>query len=326
MEKILGILGLCFALVFVGAVVLTTYQSGQRDAKKNIAMFDVAPETVDRLRVEGPDGETLLVRAGDGWTLPALGGFPADGPKVEDALTRLLRAKATLPAGSGEADLIRFKLVGDDFERRITFASGDRILTTLYLGTPLGPRQVHARRADDAIAYDIDFGLYDAPAESAEWIDRHALAVAPADMAAIEVAGLRLVAEARAAGVPPSWQLDGNGEARLQTTAAARLSALLAQLTVEAMLDQTPEAGDGTTPLLTLTVIRRDDAHVDYRLDKEAAAEAYSLTVSTWPQHFRLTARDARRLEEAARRETLLKSTGSGQHAAHGTDKATQHN
>lgn len=326
MEKILGILGLCLALLFVGAVVLTTYQSGQREAKKNVAMFDVPPEAVDRLRIEGPEGEALLVRDGDGWTLPALAGFPADGHKVEDALTRLLHARANLPAGSGEADLIRFKLAGDDFERRVTFASGNRALATLYLGTPLGPRQVHARRADDAIAYDIDFGLYDAPAEAAEWIDRHALAAAPADMAAIEVAGLRLVAENRAAGTPPTWQLEGSDAARLQTKAAAQLADLLAQLSVEAMLDQTTETGDGTATLLTLTVIRRDGARIDYRLDKEATAEAYSLTVSPWPQRFRLSARDARRLTEAARRETLLMSTGSGQHAAHGTGKATQHN
>lgn len=327
MEKILGILGVILALVFVSAVVLTTYESGKRDAKKNIAMFEIAPEAVDRIRVAGPDGaEALIVRTGEGWILPDLDDFPADARKVDDALTRLLKVKANRPVGSSEAELIAFKLAGDDFERRITLANGDRILAMLYLGTPQGPRQVHARRADQGTAYDIDFGLYDAPADGAEWIDKAVLQVPLGDIAAIEVAGLRLVPAGSASSAAPRWQLDGGDGARARASAAARLADLLAQLRIERLAG--PRAGPDDaldTPLLSLSLARRDGRRIDYRLGKADLDQDYTLAVSTRPERFLLSARVARLLIDATQRGSLLEPAAP-QHAARGTPVTTQHN
>jgi len=327
MEKILGIIGVILALVFVSAVVLTTWESGKRDAKKNIAMFEIAPEDVDRIRVAGPDGaEALIVRSGEGWSLPDLGDFPADPRKVDDVLTRLLHVKANRPVGSSEEELIAFKLAGDDFERRITLAEGDTILATLYLGTPQGPRQVHARRADQSAAYDIDFGLYDAPADAGEWIDKGVLQMPLGDMAAIEVAGLRLVPAGAATGTGRHWQLDGNGEARLKASAAARLADLLAQLRIDRLAGPEAESDYALdTPLLSLSVTRSDGRRIDYRLGKADLDEDYTLAVSTRPERFRLAARAARRLIEAAQRDSLLDSA-IPQHAAFGMPALTRHN
>jgi len=325
MEKILGLLGVILALIFVSAVVMTSYQSGERDAKKNVAMFEIAPDQVDHIRIEGPDGaEALLVRAGDGWILPDLGDFPADARMVNDALARLLKLKKRQPAGNGEAELIRYKLAGDDFERRITFAKGDQALATLYIGTPLGPRQVHARRADEDTAYDVDFGLYDAPAAVAEWIDKGVLQLPLEDIAAIEVNGLRLVPghdEAGAGGsgksAAPTWALAGDAaEGKLKPSGAARLADLLAQLRIEGMLgDETDPDYGLDTPVLTLTLTRKDGRTIDYSLGKSDLKAQFTLKVSSWPAHFLLSSNTARQLIEAAGRAALLEPEPA-QHAA----------
>jgi Domain of unknown function (DUF4340) len=327
MEKILGILGVFLALIFVSAVVLTTWESGKREARQNIAMFETAPEAVDRIRVAGPDGaEALIVRAGNGWVLPDLGDFPADARKVDDALARLLTVKANRPVGSSEAELIAFRLAGDDFERRITLAHGDSILAAVYLGTPQGPRQVHARRADQSAAYDIDFGLYDAPADAAEWIDKGVLQLPLGEIAVIEVAGLRLVPAGSAAGAAQRWQLDGDSAARLKPSGAARLADLVAQLRIDRLAGPEAEPDDALdTPQLSLSVTRIDGRRIDYRLGKADLDEDYTLAVSTRPERFRLSARAARRLIDAALRDSLLEPAAP-QHAATGAPAATRHN
>jgi hypothetical protein len=95
------------------------YQSGERDAKKNVALFEIAPERVDRIRIEGPDGsETIILRSGAGWILPDLGDFPADAVRVKETLDRLLLARRVLAVGSGAEAQREYKVADDTFERR----------------------------------------------------------------------------------------------------------------------------------------------------------------------------------------------------------------
>lgn len=318
MERILGLIGLVMALIFVGAVVLTSYESGQRDAKKSVALFDIAPERVDRLRIEDGNGaEALLVRAGNGWVLPDLGDFPADTARVTEALDRLLLTRRILPVGSGAEAQREHRVADDDFERRLTLFDGETNLTTVYLGGAQGPRQSHARLAGDADVYAIAFGLYETEADVNAWLDRDLLQVPEAEIAAIDVNGLHIVHDVTKPG-DAAWHLETaqNGEA-LDARAAARLAERVAELHVEGLRDTETKPDYGLDdPQLNLSVTRRDGSRVDYRLGKAALDPDWSLGSSLRPEHFRLSTYSARRLIDAARREVLLAPAKPARHAS----------
>jgi hypothetical protein len=318
MERILGIIGVVLALVFVGAVVLTSYQSGERDAKKNVALFEIAPERVDRIRIEGPDGsETIILRSGAGWILPDLGDFPADAVRVKETLDRLLLARRVLAVGSGAEAQREYKVADDTFERRLTLSAGDSVLTTVYLGSPQGPRQSHARLAGDAEVYAIAFGLYDAEADAGAWIDRNLLQVPEAEIAAIEVNGLHIVHDATRHG-NAAWQLDAAAsDQQLDGDAAARLAGQITALRIEGIRDTEAEPDYGLDdPQLSLTVTRRDGTRIAYRLGQSALQQDWSLVSSMRPEHFRLSGYSAHRLIDATRRDVLLAPAKSARHAA----------
>jgi len=316
MEKILGIIGIVLALIFVSAVVLTSYESGQRDAKKGAAMFALEAPQVDRITIEGADYDTAdLLRRGDGWVLPDRGDFPADARKVDDMLQRLLAIREDFPTESDPDALIRFKLADDDFERRITLANAGETLATLYLGSPEGPRQTHARRAGDDTAYAVAFGLFDAPSDSDAWTDKGVLQLAEGSITDIQINGLHLAAAIDHASKTP-WQLrDGEPQQTLNVNAAARLAERLAGLRVEQVLSRETAPGDGLdAPKLRLSVTLKDGSRIDYRLGQAELTGFYTLKVSSWPEHFRLSGYVAHPLIEAARREVLLAKPE--QHAA----------
>lgn len=321
MGKIFAIIAGLLATVVIAAITVTIHETEVRDARKHEAMFEIAPAAVDAIVIEGPSDERLvLARRGDGWVLPDLGDFPADAREVDDMLTRLLAVESNLPLGSGAEVLRRYKLADDDFERRVTLRSADETLATLYLGTPEGPRQVHLRRAGDATAYSVPFGLYDASFSENDWFDRGFLQVAADDIASIEVNGLRLVHEA-----DKSWRLDATDDtAGLQPGAAAKLAGLLAGLRVESFLaDETVPDYALDTPQLLLTLTRKDGTRIEYRLGKTDLQKDYSLKVSTRPEHFHLSVYAAHKLLDAAGRDALLAKPAAGQNHAAAAGKAT---
>ncbi|GAB4369619.1 MAG: hypothetical protein Kow00114_29480 [Kiloniellaceae bacterium] len=316
MEKILGLIGAALAGLIVIAILLTNHEVGQRDAKAPALMFALDPAEVDTITIEGPDyGETELLRRGDGWVLPDRGDFPADAAKVDGMLQRLLAIREDFPTESDPDALTRFRLADDNFERRITLANAGETLATLYLGSPQGPRQSHARRAGEDTAYAVAFGLFDAPVASDDWTDKDILRLGETDITGMQVNGLHIVA-AIPADSQGHWQLEGaEPSAGLDQAAAGRLAERLAELQVEQVLEREPGPDDGLeAPLLRLSVTLKDSRRVDYRIGRASLTGLFTLKVSTWPEYFRLSNYVAHQLIEAARREVLLVKTE--QHAA----------
>ncbi|MEQ8354299.1 MAG: DUF4340 domain-containing protein [Kiloniellaceae bacterium] len=322
MGKVFGIIGMLLLALIVFSFSLTIYTDREREENKaNAAMFDIAPESVDRITIAGPGGaRALLLRVDEAWILPDLDDFPADAAKVNATLHRLLAIDRDRPVTSSADDLAGLRLTGDSYARRVALARNGETLTTLYIGTPQGPRQVHARRADEDTAYTVTFGFYDAAPVSAEWIDKAFLQRTEADIAVMEVNGLRLVRDADDddSAKAPAWRLAAAAaEEALAPAAAERLAGLLAGLTVETIVDGAAEPEDGlAAPLLNLTLATRAGKRIDYRLGKAAQTEGYVLAVSTRPERFRLSAYAARHLIAAASRETLLAPQATAQHAA----------
>lgn len=303
---------------------------------------------VDRVVIEGPaEARAVLAKTNGAWLLPDSGDFPANGDKIEGLLDRLERLERGRAVATSEEALARFKVRDKDFERRITFAAGDQILETLYLGTSPGRGRVHARTAEQDAVYAVDLATYEVPADASDWEDKTVLQIPKAEIESIAVAGLRMAqvptekekvnedktAEDRAAagGPPkeepsagddaaaagdaagPSWTATGlaAGE-RLKPDAAAELARLLAGLRIGAVLgrEEKPEYGLDE-PALSLSLTRKDGEEVTYRLGKRTEEEGYVLKVSTRPEYFALPAFAAERLIEAASRKALVEAPGA---------------
>jgi Domain of unknown function (DUF4340) len=316
MEKILGLIFAGVVGIILLAITLTNHEVGRRDAKAPALLFAADAADVDSVTIEGPDGNQLsLLRKGDGWVLPDLDNFPADSHRVDDMLKHLLAIRQDFPVASDPDALIRFKLGDENFERRITLFGGGETLGTLYLGTPEGPRQTHARPAGGDTAYAVLFGLFDAPVAAGDWTDKGVLRVAEADIAGIQVNGLHLMTAVDSGGDNP-WQLDDAEPGQtLDAAAAKRLADRLAGLQVEAVLGRENSAANGLdAPELRLSVILKDGSRIDYRLGRAGMTGFYTLKASSRPEYFRLSSYAAHQLIEAARREVLLAKTN--QHAA----------
>jgi hypothetical protein len=281
----------------------------------------------DRLTIEGPDqSKTVLAKVDGSWRLPESGDFPADGERINQMLHRLATLKPGQPVATTEGALTRFKVSDKAFERRITLATGDKTLATIYLGDSPGMRQVHARRADQKEVYSVQFSTFEAPAKSEGWEDKGILAVPLEHIKGIEVAGLKLDLPAQPsknetgaspakkenkqdAGKPATvWQATGlaAGES-LSPQAAGRLADLLAGLRIGSLLGKEAKPDYGLdTPVLDLTLVRDDGQRVEYQLGKMKAGADYALKVSSRAEYFRLPEYAAKPLIEAAMRETLL--------------------
>lgn len=286
--------------------------TGPAGAEAPLLAFDKA--AIDRITLEGPDrAKVVLAKAAEGWQLPGAGDFPADGTRVTELLDRLAGLKGGDVVASTAGARERFKVSDEAFERRITLARGDASQATLYLGTSPALRRLHARAQGEDDVHIVELAVYDLPVKAADWQDKALLAVPQAEIAAIDIEGLRIERMARDDadnGEEVKWTASPLDEGRrLKGDAADTLARALAELRFDEVLgrEAKPEYGLDK-PALRLTVTRKGAEPVEYRLGKEADKEAYTLKVSSRPEHFRLATWTATALLDAARREVLLEA------------------
>lgn len=322
MEKSIRVLAVLLGVQVVLALALwsrATNLSAKTDANP---LLDLGGKTVERLTIEGPDrAEVLLAREKNTWRLPEQGDFPADRARIESLLARLKNLRQGPPVADTEAAQKRFKVSDGNFLRRITLASDGGTLATLYLGTSQGVRQVHAREASQKAVHAVALPTYELPVKPEAWEDKAVLQIPKPEIAAIDVAGLRLErveksgkqgsdnhrehgGESSAAG---AWRVEGRTRASVNQQSADRLAEALSTLRIGAVLGKEEQAGYGlAAPRLALSVTRRNGNTVEYRLGKMAGADDYVLKVSTRPEYFRLPGYAAKPLIEAATRKALL--------------------
>lgn len=287
------------------------------------ALIEVAMEEIDRITLEAPDQAKVVLAKKDGtWRLPDAGDFPADVSRVEQLLNKLIGLKTGAPVATTAGARERFRVRGDDFERRITLAHGDDTLATLYLGTSPGRGRIHARADGDDAIHAVTFAAYDAAVKTAEWEDKAVLQTPKAEIQAIKVAGLRLERSGQTANTgpdskagdktrasgSPAWVAEALEEGKvLKPEAADKLAGLLANLRIGEVLGREAKPAYGLDkPLLEVTLARKDSSTVVYRLGKEAEKDDYILKASTRPEYFRVPAYTANPLIEAGKQEVLL--------------------
>lgn len=278
-------------------------------------------ESIDQLRVEGPDDARVTLARRDGsWTLPELGDFPADATRAAQLLARLAELQAGPPVATSTAAQPRFRVDDTDFERRVTLFAGDRRVAALYLGSSPGMGQIHVRADGSDATHVVELAAFDIPVQTDEWIDRLLVRVPRQDIAAIAIDDLRL--ERPTAAPEPSeteattrqpeprqpWQASGlRADEQLDQQAADTLAGQLAELSISAVLGDTEKPEYGLeSPALTLEVARSDGDTQTFSLGKSADGQQYTLKVSHRPEYLRLPSYTAEQLLAAAARDALV--------------------
>lgn len=187
-----GFLVLLLGVQLVAAGLL--YRAGLQptDGYEARSLLAVDSGAVDRLVIADGDTETVLVRQGDGWHLPALGDLPADSALVQAVLDRVAGTRIQWPVTTTAASHERFDVAADDYQRKVQLFSGDRLVGGFYLGTAPGFRRVHLRNLEGDEVYVVEMNVSDLPATGDAWLDQTPQAVsdsAPAADAEAELPG-----------------------------------------------------------------------------------------------------------------------------------------
>ena len=321
MQKTIGVLVVLLAVQLSLALGMSFSRPDLATARSDTPLLDLGDRMVDRLTIEDTESNKLvLARQGDGWVLPESGDFPADEAKVDVLLDRLKGLQRGLAVATSEGAMRRFKVSDDAFERRVVLAQGDETLATLYFGTSPGMRRVHARAQHDDGVYVVEFGVHDAAVRAEDWEDKALLAIAPAEIETISLAGLTLKR------LPGDGSDAATGQAGKQTTAEAdwtveslaegesvnqvNAGALLGKLSglrFAAVLgsEAKPEYGL-EEPELVIDLTRKGPTRIEYKLGKRDKDQDYVLKVSHRDEYFRLPGHTGDALIKAAEREQLI--------------------
>lgn len=265
---------LALALVAqVGLALLLTLGRPDLGAGTDSPLLALDLAKVDRLRIERPGSDPLVMERRDGrWVLPALADFPAAEGKVDELLDRLVGLRQRLPVATSQEALTRFKVAETAFEGRLTASAGDQVLATLYLGESAGFRRQYVRADGQKAVFEAQIGPADTPVAPNDWADKAWLRQAERDVRRLSLHGLTLEREKEGDG----WRLvDAAAGETLDQAATKELLGQLATLTFTDVLgtEERPEYGQ-QEPLLEWQVGLASGELVGYRLSRPAGPKA----------------------------------------------------
>jgi hypothetical protein len=288
-----------------------------------------AVRTADHLVIEakpatgaasGDSTRIELAKKNGAWVLPTSFDAPADGAKVGALLDRLAALKRGLPIATSEAALKRFKVVDDDFERRLVLSAGGKALATVYFGSSPGLRKSDARYGTDKAVYTVDLPTYELPTDSGAWLSGDLLRGDAAKLAEIDIANgaatglvsgrLQLLRTRGIDKQPDSWADPAlTGEQHLDSARAESLAQEIGQLHVDAVLGTAarPE-WQQDHPQLALALKDEKSQEVDWTLSRPQNGDFYVLKSSSQPWFFSVSAAVGKELIDASARETLIPS------------------
>jgi uncharacterized protein DUF4340 len=184
-------LSLVLAIQLAMTVVVYWPQDVLTDAVAGTQLLPYSPDTIDEIYVADENGdEAILLKMDQQWILPDLAGLPIDSAMVDKLFSGLSDGDSKWPVATTIAARQRFQVAAYHFQRRITVISQGELLGSVYLGTSPGFRKVHARNDNQEAIYSIPFNNFDAPADSAGWLDKTLLQTASAQ--AVEIGGASL--------------------------------------------------------------------------------------------------------------------------------------
>nr|CAA6822371.1 MAG: Unknown protein [uncultured Thiotrichaceae bacterium] len=297
------------AVLLVAQIVLSfvTHSGGTQVAEQSVngVLLSFDKTKVDQLSVQGVDTKVELKKVDGQWQ--SADGFPANQSKVSGLLDKLAELKHGLPVGVSEDALTRFKVAIDDYESRVQLKQGDDVLADLYLGSGAGARQSHVRRQADNVVYTTAIGVYDAPTDPAEWLDKTVLQLDEKIVSAVELAELKLEKVSKSKDSAPVWQAAVLPEGKLLNQAGVNEGLQpLWNLQFAEVLGKEAQADYGLdAPVLTLK-LTYDGGEREYLFGKMAEGDDFVLKVSDRDEYFRVAGYSVKPMVEKNAMEAWL--------------------
>lgn len=297
------------------AVWLNLSSGGLAGQTPGTPLLAFEADAVERLTISDADGQSVtLARADEGWRLPDAGDFPADTAKVDGLLADLASAEQGAAIATSDTAAERFRVSDDAYERKIVLERESGDPATVYLGTSQGTRQVHVRRADQDGVHRIAFSTWRAPADRADWLDKTALQIDPAEIASLKWNGIMLEqvasesngsesedqgeTDANAVGTT-TWQATGTSVTDPPADAVNALTDQLSRIRINGLVPQ--EDSDAyQTAALALDIVLEDGTTRTYTLLKGGDDTSYAVRSSTLPGLMTVSASTAEAIVEAA--------------------------
>jgi len=310
MIRTIRILAVLLAVQAILTVSVGMSAHAVRGVSKGDPFLRFNPKGADRMILSSPKSENLLIEKRDnGWVLPGLGVFPAFSVKVDALLTKMSGWKRNLPISTSTGALKRFKVSSSEYEHTISFASGEKVLGTVWLGSSSNLRQIHGRLDGENTVYDLDLTAQEISVDPNQWTDKTFLHLKSEEINQITLGDLKMV---RKEG---KWQAEGlaTGEAP-QIAEVDALANQISFLGFDVVLGQegyTPP----TLPVLTFSIgtnsgIQREyvffKAESDPKKPEDPTDKVYVLKTSTSPYYFKVAGFMVKDLVEI-NREKLVK-------------------
>jgi hypothetical protein len=193
MKRPIFILGglLTVQLVIAAALDMGGPNHAAFKVQEPLLAFDAGK--IDRIDIdESATNSVELAKKNGNWTVASMSDFPANGAVVEAFLRNLAAVKKGLPVATSNEARERFKVTDAVHERRIVLKAGGQAVGEILLGSSPTFRQTHASTGSDGNVYSVTFGIYDATARGADWMNRDYLKTPEDQIASISVGGVTI--------------------------------------------------------------------------------------------------------------------------------------
>ncbi len=203
-----------------------------------LALLEADPKQADQIIIEDNSGQkTELERMSEGWKIANYHQLPAQNQKINEILDKLNNTQTGWPVATTEAAQKRFEVGEENYQKRITISHGDKVFSTLLLGTSPGFRQLHLRKADDDRIYNVTLNSYDLSAKHDDWLEK-TLLQPKGEITQLQTAGLTFNKESE------GWKLNQKGSEAISEE-VEKLAENLSQLAILGTVpDQTPGSSD----------------------------------------------------------------------------------
>lgn len=237
-------------------------------------------KTVTRVVLEDKTGTTkskiTFLKNGNSWILPEYYDFRASAHNINKLFDTLKSLKKGAPVTTTSSSAEHLRVSPANFERAVHVYDDNEKETSLYLGSAPSLRTIYARSADSSNIYTVDIADYELSTRPADWIDREAVALDPADMTGIDVGDIK------ARKVEGRWTLETQDRnVVLRGSVAQHLVDTIAGVNVESVLG-TAHSTIFTTgaPVLACSVTLKNGDVLTYSYSKPAEGSFHVLKIS----------------------------------------------
>jgi hypothetical protein len=275
LQKIL--LGLFVLQIILVGAVFWPRQTAVAEPQPLFTNLNVAD--LNRVVITDENGESLeFVREGEDWVLPAVGNYPANSQRLEEALGKLTAVQTNRLIARTADSQKRLQVADDDFLRRLSLTRADGTVETLFVGSSPNAQGSHVRRGGETETYLTDaIQSWELTPQISSWIDTTYIALTADDVneVIIENENGRLDFTRNADN---EWQLAGLAEGQeFNQTAFTTVLNQLVNLHMNAPLGTAEQPNYGLdNPQATVTLVTADDTSTLLIGAKDEATTTYT--------------------------------------------------